>query len=75
MSLSSLIDNGGGVVVVQRGKERDKYVKSEPDGSWGVEDETRRYSYPESSGKNWVQTELQRYNSHGRRGSGLDVSV
>ena len=36
-------------------------VKKDPDRSWGVEDETRRYSYPESSGKNWVQTEPQRY--------------
>ena len=26
-------------------------------------------------GKNWLQTQLQRYTSHGRRGRGLGVSL
>ena len=51
-------------------------MKRERDGSCGVGDGTRRSSLPENGGgKNWFQTQLQRYTSHGRRERGLGVSL
>ena len=70
MFVSEFSDSGG-----QRGQGKDKCVKREGDWFCGVGDGTRRSSLPESRGKNWFQTELQRHTSHGRRGRGLGVSL